>query len=92
MFVNISHYAYTEEKGTCNLSIKFQEETRHLTIELEDKGIPFDPLSKEDPDISLPAEKRKIGGLGILIVKKIMDNVSYQYKNGKNILTMMKKI
>ena len=92
VFVNISHYAYIEEKGTCNLSIKFQEETRHLTIELEDKGIPFDPLSKEDPDISLPAEKRKIGGLGILIVKKIMDNVSYQYKNGKNILTMMKKI
>ena len=57
-----------------------------------DKGIPFDPLQKPDPDITLSAEDREIGGLGIFITKKTMDSVSYAYENGENILTMTKKL
>lgn len=57
-----------------------------------DSGIPFNPLQKSDPDITLPAESRSIGGLGIYVVKKTMDDVSYEYKNGKNILTIVKNI
>ena len=58
----------------------------------EDSGKKFDPLAKEDPDISLPVEERQIGGLGIFMVKKSMDKVTYEYKDGKNILTIVKKI
>jgi anti-sigma regulatory factor (Ser/Thr protein kinase) len=59
---------------------------------LADKGVPFDPLKKPDPDITLSAEEREIGGLGIFITKKTMDTVTYAYENGENILTMTKKI
>jgi anti-sigma regulatory factor (Ser/Thr protein kinase) len=59
---------------------------------MTDKGIPFDPLKKSDPDVTLSAEEREIGGLGIFITKKTMDTVSYAYENGENILTMVKKI
>ena len=59
---------------------------------MRDKGVPFDPLKKPDPDITLPAEKREIGGLGIFITKKTMDTVEYAYENGENVLTMTKKI
>ena len=69
-----------------------QEEDRSVTFRLSDEGIPFDPLKKPDPDITLSLEERQIGGLGIFIVKKTMDSVSYAYENGKNILTMIKKI
>ena len=61
-------------------------------LRLEDDGIPYDPLKKEDADISLSAEEREIGGLGILIVKKSMDNVEYSFRDSKNILTITKKI
>ena len=59
---------------------------------LLDRGTPFDPLAREDPDLSLPAEKREIGGLGIYMVKKNMDGVSYAYRDGQNVLTMRKII
>ena len=55
-----------------------------------DQGVPFDPMQKEDPDITLPASERQIGGLGIYMVKKSMDGVSYRYEDGCNILTIMK--
>ena len=92
IFVNIAHYAYGSGKGDCDFTIKFNKESRDLTMIMEDKGTPFNPLAKKDPDISLPAEQREIGGLGIFIVKKTMDEVSYRYENDKNILTMKKKI
>ena len=92
IFVNIAHYAYGGGKGDCDFTIKFNKESRDLTMVMEDKGTPFNPLTKKDPDISLSAEEREIGGLGIFIVKKTMDEVSYRYENDKNILTMKKKI
>ena len=92
VFVNIARYAYGGKEGTVSLSIDFEEENRVITFRMADKGMAFDPLKKEDPDITLPAEEREIGGLGIFITKKTMDSVTYAYENGENILTMKKKI
>ena len=92
VFVNVAHYAYKDGNGNVEFNIIFDEETRNVSFQMIDSGVQFDPLKKEDPDISLSAEERNIGGLGIFITKKTMDNISYVYENGKNILTMTKKI
>ena len=92
VFVNVAHYAYGEGEGDMTLGIGFDTESREITFRMADKGTPFDPLQKPDPDITLSAEEREIGGLGIFITKKTMDTVTYAYENGENILTMIKKI
>ena len=92
VFVNVAHYAYGEGEGDMTLGISFDAESRVITFRMTDKGIPFDPLQKPDPDITLSAEEREIGGLGIFITKKTMDCLTYAYENGENILTMIKKI
>ena len=92
VFVNVAHYAYGGGEGDMTLGIGFDEESRMITFRMTDKGVPFDPLKKPDPDITLSAEDREIGGLGIFITKKTMDSVTYAYENGENILTMVKKI
>ena len=92
VFVNVAHYAYGDGEGDMSLSIGFDEESRIITFRMTDKGVPFDPLAKPDPDITLSAEEREIGGLGIFITKKTMDSVTYAYENGENILTMTKEI
>ena len=92
IFVNVARYAYGEGEGEARLSISFDEEKRTAVFCMRDGGVPFDPLKKPDPDITLSAEDREIGGLGIFITKKTMDRVTYAYENGENILTMIKKI
>ena len=92
VFVNVAHYAYPDSEGDMTLGIGFAEESRTVTFRMADKGIPFDPLQKPDPDITLPAEERQIGGLGIFIAKQTMDSLAYTYENGENILTMIKKL
>ena len=92
VFVNVANYAYPEGSGDVTLEIGFDEANRDVTFRLMDQGVPFDPLQKPDPDITLSIEERQIGGLGIFIVKKTMDTVCYDYTDGKNILTMRKKI
>ena len=92
VFVNVAHYAYGDGEGDMTLGISFEKESRNITFRMADKGTPFDPLKKPDPDITLSAEDREIGGLGIFITKKTMDTVTYAYENGENILTMIKKI
>jgi sigma-B regulation protein RsbU (phosphoserine phosphatase) len=92
VFVNVAHYAYGDGEGDMTLGIGFDAGSRTLTFRMTDKGTPFDPLQKPDPDITLSAEEREIGGLGIFITKKTMDTVTYAYENGENILTMIKKI
>ena len=92
VFVNVAHYAYPEGEGDMTLGIGFDGDSREVTFRVSDKGVPFDPLKKPDPDTTLAAEEREVGGLGIFIVKKTMDSVSYSYENGENILTMIKKI
>lgn len=92
VFVNVAHYAYGDGEGDMTLGIGFDEESRTITFRMTDKGVQFDPLKKPDPDITLSADEREIGGLGIFITKKTMDQVTYAYENGENILTMIKKI
>lgn len=92
VFVNVAHYAYGEGEGDMTLGIAFDEQSRVITFRMSDGGVPFDPLKKPDPDITLSAEEREIGGLGIFITKKTMDTVTYAYENGENVLTMTKKI
>ena len=92
VFVNVAHYAYPNAEGDMTLHIGFDEQSREVTFRMADKGVPFDPLDKPDPDITLSAEEREIGGLGIFITKKTMDTVRYAYENDENVLTMIKKI
>jgi anti-sigma regulatory factor (Ser/Thr protein kinase) len=92
VFVNVAHYAYGEGEGDVSFDIGFDNESHEVTFVMKDKGVPFDPLKKADPDITLSAEERNIGGLGIFITKKTMDKVEYTYENGENVLTMIKKI
>lgn len=90
MFVNVASYAYEGQPGEIELSIDDEHDT--VTIALTDTGVPFDPLAKEDPDITLSAEQRGIGGLGIFMVKKSMNEVRYERKGDRNIFTMVKHI
>ena len=92
VFVNVANYAYGDGEGDMTLGIGFDEASRDITFRMTDKGVPFDPLKKPDPDITLSAEDREIGGLGIFITKKTMDTVTYAYEGGENVLTMVKKI
>lgn len=92
IFVNIAHYAYGDGKGDALIGISYDEKERAMTFSFEDSGIPYNPLKKKDPDITLTAEERGIGGLGIFICKKTMDDIQYQYVNGKNVLKMTKKL
>ncbi len=87
---NIVRYAYPETQGDVTASIKISENVAEISF--IDSGTPFNPLENEDPDITESAEERKIGGLGIFMVKKSMDSVDYKYENGKNILTITKKL
>ena len=95
IFVNIAHYGYKDklpegQTGTVWLTCTFANEL--LCITIRDQGIPFNPLARPDPDITLSAQDRSIGGLGIFLTKKYMDSVDYRYENGENILTMKKTI
>ena len=90
VFVNIARYAYGDGEGDMTLGIGFDEESRTVTFRVTDKGVPFNPLEKPDPDITLSAKERAIGGLGIFITKKTMNSIVYAYENGENILTMTK--
>ena len=92
LFVNIAHYAYHPEVGPVTIRVEVQKEPLAVTITFIDQGVPYDPLAKEDPDITLSAEERQIGGLGIFMVKKSMDDIAYEYKDGQNILYIKKKI
>lgn len=92
IFINIANYAYSDGNGNASLSFGFDENERLLTLVLKDNGTPFNPLERAEPDITLSADDREIGGLGIFITKKTMDTVYYSYENGQNILTMTKKI
>ncbi len=92
VFVNIASYAYKDKIGKVTIKCELNKETGLLMIVFEDEGIPFDPLKKEDPDITISADEREIGGLGIFLTKKLMDEVNYQNKDNKNILTLIKKI
>lgn len=87
IFVNIASYAYAEKEGTVHITVETEKD--RISLCFQDQGIPYDPLKREDPDTTLPEEERQIGGLGIFMVKNMMDEVSYEYKDGFNCLTMV---
>ena len=92
IFVNIAKYAYHPEKGRAVVRVEVSEDPVQVKITFIDHGKPYDPLAKEDPDLSLTADERPIGGLGIFMVKQSMDAVEYEYKDGSNIVTLVKNL
>ncbi|RKM59242.1 ATP-binding protein [Butyrivibrio sp. CB08] len=92
IFVNIASYAYEPGTGYALIQIKELDAPKRVQVTFIDEGVPYDPLQKEDPDITLSAEERQIGGLGIYMVKQSMDNIYYEHKDNKNVLTIEKNI
>lgn len=94
VYVNIAHYAYAPGTGPATVRVESVESEQGpaVAIAFIDRGIPFDPLAKPDPDVTLSAEQRQIGGLGIYMVKKSMDDVKYAYRDGQNVLTIIKNL
>ncbi len=92
LFGNIARYAYGDEEGSAVVSFEVEENPLCAVISFIDSGEPFNPLMKDEPDVSAPLAQRQEGGLGIFLVKKTMDAVEYEYKDGKNILTIKKNL
>ena len=92
IFINIAHYAYAPDTGRAAVRVTLSGDPASATISFADRGVPYNPLAKPDPKVDLPARERPIGGLGIYMTKKLMDDVSYEYVDGQNILTMKKNI
>ena len=98
VYVNVAQYAYQHlppeerSKGMVSICVEDLEDPKRVEVTFTDEGIPFDPLAKADPDVTLNADSRPIGGLGIFMVKKSMDSVEYEYKEGKNILKFRKDL
>ena len=88
IFVNVASYAYEDGNGSCTIQVDTDPVNSYVTITFIDEGIPYNPLAKEDPDVTLSADEREIGGLGIFIVKKSMDKTAYERKDNKNIFNM----
>ncbi len=92
IFSNIARYAYESGEGPATVRVEVLENPLSVNITFIDHGVQYDPLAKEDPDITSSAEDRPIGGLGIFLVKKTMDALNYEYKDGQNILTIKKNL
>ena len=92
LFGNIAHYAYNPDVGDATVRVEVVEEPLAVMITFIDKGVPYNPLEQADPDTTLSAEDRQIGGLGIFMVKKSMDEITYEYKDGQNILKIKKNL
>ncbi len=92
IFVNIASYAYDKEIGVAVVQVEMLNEPLSVEITFIDNGKQYDPLAKPDPDITLSAKERKKGGLGIYMVKNSMDDMRYEYRDGKNILTIKKNL
>ena len=92
LFSNIVRYAYFPGVGPATVRVEVLEKPLSVIITFIDQGVPYDPLSKDNPDVTLSAEERELGGLGIYIVKKNMNEITYEYKEGKNILRIRKDL
>lgn len=89
---NVVQYAYEGGIGWLEAGTSLDNKSLVLTIELRDAGVPFNPLEKDDPDITLSANERPVGGLGIYLCKQMMDSISYRYEDGNNVLVMTKRV
>jgi len=90
VFGNICHYAYGSGEGEATVRVDVQEDVRAVVITFIDSGVAYNPLNKEDPDTTLSVDDKPLGGLGIFIVKKTMDELAYRYEDGCNYLTVKK--
>ena len=100
IYVNVAHYAYGQldengdsipDTGTGPIEVIVSEKDREVTVTFIDGGVKYNPLEKPDPDITKPPSERQIGGLGIFMVKKTMDSMTYKYEGKHNILSFSKK-
>ncbi len=91
IFVNISSYAY-DEQGEVEINCNIKEDIFMIEVEFKDMGKPYNPLGRIDPDISKGIDEREIGGLGIFMTKKFLDDIEYKYEDSKNVLIIRKKI
>ena len=89
LFGNIAHYAYNPETGDATVRVEVVEDPLSVIITFIDNGVPYDPLKNDDPDTTLSADEREIGGLGIFMVKKMTESMEYEYADGKNVLTLV---
>ena len=92
IFANIAHYAYAPGTGDATVRLEFFGEPLSARLTSIDSGVPFDPLERTEPDVTLSAEERQIGGLGIFLVKKTMDAMRYERRDGQNVLVLEKRI
>ena len=92
LFGNIAHYAYNPDVGEATVRVEVEEEPLSVIITFIDGGVPYDPLQAAEPDTTLSAEERALGGLGIFMVRKSMDEITYRYENGRNILSIRKTL
>lgn len=92
IYVNIAKYAYSPKTGPASIQVEMEKDPPAVVITFTDRGIPYNPLAKPDPDVTLPAEMRQIGGLGIFMVKKSVDDITYERKDGQNILRIRKNL
>ena len=92
IFVNIAQYSYSSGIGNVTIRIGLSEDHSQVSITFIDSGIPYDPLTKDDPDVTLPVEERQVGGLGIFLIKKYTDDIRYKYAEGCNNLTIVKNL
>ena len=92
IFSNIAHYAYPDGTGDATIRFEYDPKAGEATVCFRDRGVPYNSLDKSDPDVTLPAVERAVGGLGIFLVKKLMDRITYDYVDGMNVLSIIKKI
>ena len=92
IFSNIAHYAYPDGTGDATVRFEYDPKAGEATVCFRDRGVPYNSLDKSDPDVTLPAVERAVGGLGIFLVKKLMDRITYDYVDGMNVLSIIKKI
>lgn len=92
LFGNIARYAYSPKIGKATVRVEIEDDPLSVIITFIDNGVPFNPLELDDPDTDAPADERKIGGLGIFMVKKTMNMVEYEYSQGQNILKIKKNL
>lgn len=92
LYTNIASYAYGTQTGIVTVECSARQKPRELKVTFMDRGMPYNPLEHEEPDISAPIEERQIGGNGILMAKKMMDDIQYEFRDGANVLTVRKQI
>ena len=92
IFINIANYAYAPGTGEATIRVETAEDPKSISVSFLDQGMQYNPLLREEPDVNLTAEERSVGGLGIFLVKRYVNDLQYEYRDGSNILTLKKVI